>query len=89
MVEFGEADDPAAARGIQVWHVEGNGIELAVAEDGPFGSESLAALSGCMERDGVLLTRGGCTLAIRFGLTELVEDLLPATGDGFAAVLPT
>ena len=42
-----------------------------------------------MVRAGALLTRGGRTLAIRFGLTELLEDLLPATGEDFAAVLPT
>jgi hypothetical protein len=42
-----------------------------------------------MVRDGALLTRGGRTLAIKFGLTELVEDWLPATGEEFAAALPT
>jgi hypothetical protein len=42
-----------------------------------------------MDRDGALLTRGGRTLAVKFGFMELVEDLLPATAEEFAAVLPT
>jgi hypothetical protein len=42
-----------------------------------------------MVREGALLTRGGRTLAIKFGLTELVEDWLPATGEDFAGVFPT
>jgi hypothetical protein len=37
MIEFGEADYPTTASGIQVRHVEGDGIKPAVAEDGAFG----------------------------------------------------
>jgi hypothetical protein len=42
---------------------------------------------------GEFVTRGGRTLAIKFGLTEFVDGVLaagsPATGEGFAAALPT
>ncbi len=42
MIEFGEADDPTAAGGIQVRHVQRDRIELAVAEDGAFGFGKLS-----------------------------------------------
>jgi len=37
VIEFGEADDPAASAGIQVGHVEGDGIELTPVEDRALG----------------------------------------------------
>jgi hypothetical protein len=46
-----------------------------------------------MGRAGAPVTRGGGTLAIKFGLTEFVDAVLaagsPATGEGFAAAFPT
>jgi hypothetical protein len=48
----------------------------------------LLALSGCIGRERALVTRGGDTLAIQLGWSEF-GDVLPGTGDVFAAVLPT